>query len=1358
MPQHPDYIKRMTAAALTKLRTAKKNLPLSLSVFFISLIVILAFASPKIIEYRSDHWHEELDSRQKEIESAVRYGISDREHMIAASLRKAKSAVYSNLKAGKIPAVIRQLNSFKAAYGPNDNVAIAIYDESGALQAWNRDALGDTTDIFNYAPGRFYFCNAGLSTWLTLCDTIQVSGKVYYAFASLRLENRFQVYKSKVPGYGFQGFTDVLTEKFNTAFNIDYTNTINLSRDGRKYSFYLKNLTGDIIGSVTVDKPSREVHLNKMRELFTDIQSVLVILTVLSFAFSFYGKYRNISGRAMRLTVLAVFMVFLRYLIFHLGIPSEFIDADITNPAYFASTFGSGIVKSPLEFFVTAVFFLVLCIRVYNEAYAYFQSRQDGNILDKVLPSRLSSNAFIVWSGRILFTLLFAFLFFIQLRALGASLRSVVFDSSLRYFKNPGLIPSFPVALMHLNILLLGISSVLISVVLLFVSIKYLFPAVTFSGTEAKKYLWRLFVPGFVIYQLFGFLYDLMQKDPQGTAIIRIFYIALIFLMVYRTLMQKKKQLFRYVYFALISSLITVSLMNYYNTRLEREALKIAAIETTRTSEEWTRFLINETLLTAARTSEAQDALSNGRTAFKAVAFNLWSHSALRREALNSSFEFLDSTKKLLGGFYAGLKRENNRQEGSADGVRNKNPKKNDPVTEALRQFLQASETNDRENGNTAAGSVTTGNTTALNGDLQKTGKMINGIVPVKIGPRLAGYLSVTAFYNPDQYRSDKLPDFLTGSENSLSSTIDLTELKIFGIKDGRLNKTYGDIIPADRQVRTLKDAVTEDNGEAWIKLDINGEKYITYILKEKLPDYTGITAVAMKEKNLSWSLYNFLKVFFVHVLLILTLLVLTYVFNFRKTTLPAFSFRTQLLSAFLIISLLPLVFLAVYNRSLTEEKNSQLVLQNLRRIEKNLESYLAKHSLDQNISMDAGFENASRDLSLQFSVYSGKYLVYSSQEEFFESGFLSRTIAPGVYNRLINFGYREFFNRDNIQNYPYSSFYSKVILNNQEYIFRVDELFNHRVPLSMTGEEVDVFLFGSYSFATLLVVILSALFANRISSPVRSLTRATGSVAEGDLDIQMPENNKGEIGDLMRGFNLMVRRLKKSQLELAEMERETAWKEMARQVAHEIKNPLTPMKLAMQQLIIAYKDRSPKFDAIFDKVSSTVISQIDTLSNIAGEFSGFARMPKMNLELLALNTVIEEAANLFIDEKVDIQIDLEKNDFMIEADKDQLKRVIINIIRNSLQAGATAITISATHSNGNLVVSIKDNGTGIPPENFIRVFEENFTTKEKGMGLGLNMAKKFVESIKGKIYISESSNDGTVVTIELLEAGNEKR
>ena len=533
---------------------------------------------------------------------------------------------------------------------------------------------------------------------------------------------------------------------------------------------------------------------------------------------------------------------------------------------------------------------------------------------------------------------------------------------------------------------------------------------------------------------------------------------------------------------------------------------------------------------------------------------------------------------------------------------------------------------------------------------------------------------------------------------------------------------------------------------EAWLSQQINDEDYLFYIVKVLQSDNDRILSVALKKRDLSFSLFDFFKVFFIHSLIIIAFVLIFLTVGVVKNPTIKFTFRTQILTAFLVIAIIPLLLLAAYFRSITEERNTEAVVYELGKKARNVENYINEYTGSSTINSKSIYEKAAKDLNVNFSLYEDKYYLFSSNSVYFKIGFIPQLINPRVYTELLGKDASELVLEEKIENFLFHSYYHKITIGNEKYIIKVSDAFNP-LQLSMSSSQLDIFLFGSYSLAVILIIILSTLIANQISRPVRRLTSATQSIAGGDLSVQIENTNKGEIKDLISGFNFMVKELKRSQNKLAEVEREAAWREMAKQVAHEIKNPLTPMKLAIQQLKASYEDKSPKFQEIFQKVTGTIIQQIEILKNIASEFSSFARMPTPKLENVDFNKVLNETANLFVDEKVTINIQTAGN-VSVYADPDQLKRIVINLIRNSIQADASAIKLILDEDAGNILFRITDNGKGINSENYSKIFESDFTTKEQGMGLGLSMAKRFVESIGAEIKVEFSSPAGTTILI----------
>jgi nitrogen fixation/metabolism regulation signal transduction histidine kinase len=211
----------------------------------------------------------------------------------------------------------------------------------------------------------------------------------------------------------------------------------------------------------------------------------------------------------------------------------------------------------------------------------------------------------------------------------------------------------------------------------------------------------------------------------------------------------------------------------------------------------------------------------------------------------------------------------------------------------------------------------------------------------------------------------------------------------------------------------------------------------------------------------------------------------------------------------------------------------------------------------------------------------------------------------------------------------------------------------------------------------------------------------------------------------------------------------------MAKQIAHEIKNPLTPMKLSVQHLLRSWKDDREDFDEFLEKVSRTLIEQIDNLSFIASEFSSFAKMPKAFNEEINLIDSIKSSLLLFSNtDNVDFVFDHESEDIPIFADKEQLSRVFINLIKNAIQSIPEnrngKIGISTVLTGSMVRVSIADNGKGIPEDLQAKLFTPSFTTKSSGMGMGLSIVKNIIESFEGHITFKTKVNHGTTFLIEI--------
>lgn len=298
--------------------------------------------------------------------------------------------------------------------------------------------------------------------------------------------------------------------------------------------------------------------------------------------------------------------------------------------------------------------------------------------------------------------------------------------------------------------------------------------------------------------------------------------------------------------------------------------------------------------------------------------------------------------------------------------------------------------------------------------------------------------------------------------------------------------------------------------------------------------------------------------------------------------------------------------------------------------------------------------------------------------------------------------------------------------------------------------------LINAYAFLLLATGVLAITVANSIARPIIRLGEKLGNLQLGKND-PIDWQSQDEIGDLIAEYNRMITKLEESTAKLKRSERESAWREMAKQVAHEIKNPLTPMKLSIQHLQRTIQANPQEAEAMTRRVSGTLIEQIDGLARIATEFSNFAKMPKPENQTFVLNEVVESVFDLFAANpahNVELKLELPTEKLSVFADKDHIIRVLNNLLTNASQAipddRQGRIRVALVANGKHAIVQVQDNGSGIPAEMQERVFQPNFTTKSSGTGLGLAMSKNIVEAAGGRIYFASEAGKGTTFFVEL--------
>ncbi len=300
--------------------------------------------------------------------------------------------------------------------------------------------------------------------------------------------------------------------------------------------------------------------------------------------------------------------------------------------------------------------------------------------------------------------------------------------------------------------------------------------------------------------------------------------------------------------------------------------------------------------------------------------------------------------------------------------------------------------------------------------------------------------------------------------------------------------------------------------------------------------------------------------------------------------------------------------------------------------------------------------------------------------------------------------------------------------------------------------------ILNAYIFLFLIAGAIAITIANSITQPLTKLADKLKRFKLGKSNEQLEWKSNDEIGTLIDEYNNLTQELENSVDLLAKTERDIAWREMAKQVAHEIKNPLTPMKLNIQYLERITKDNPERAHEMIPRISSSLIEQIDNLSQIAGEFSNFAAMPQATNEKISLNEIVETIHDLFRKrDDMDINMIEPIDDLYIFADKNHLVRILNNLLKNAIQAIPNdrrgKIEMELKRQDNDAIIRISDNGTGIPDHMKDKVFTPNFTTKSSGTGLGLAIAVNMVDSFNGRIYFETHPGKGTdfFVSIPLM-------
>ncbi|HLF14191.1 MAG TPA: ATP-binding protein, partial [Bacteroidota bacterium] len=743
-----------------------------------------------------------------------------------------------------------------------------------------------------------------------------------------------------------------------------------------------------------------------------------------------------------------------------------------------------------------------------------------------------------------------------------------------------------------------------------------------------------------------------------------------------------------------------------------------------RPEDAWMNFLLNESLTSLSDAGAARVLMAGDIRTVGKLAFGAWARSILAAEGNTCSITFVDIEGSVVSHFHVGPAPHWSREV---------------PMDEMPRSTRFTARESRTVRGRPSA--------------------WYKGYAPVFTADSLfAG--GVWAGIAPND------PEKILGQDQDLLTTAEKYDVRAPDRKiilaeytDGRMLSASGDDLPFGRILPAEAGPGDLQEDGIWVSESIGEDSYDTYYFPAAERTVLG---VSLESLDAGWHFYSYSRylLYFASVFLVCWGL---YGFWRAMNVRPwRPSFRTKLIAAFAVVSVIPVVLLAYYNRQSLQQDaerstdsflkaETELVLNEIQgRMGMTVPYELARYT-DETLEEIAGL------LNTQVHLYDGVSVLGSSRPDLFTAELIDRRIPAGAFSAMYLAGRNFYSAEQTVGTVSYLVGYRPIRSQSGEAIGAV------AVPSlsrqGAIGEDLarrDVILYGTYILVLAVALVVGTGIANQIATPVRRLTKAARQVATGDLDIRLETGRGDEIGELETAFQGMTADLKMVQEKMVKVERELAWKEMAKQVAHEIKNPLTPMRLSVQHLVSSYRKGAAGFAEVLSAVSSTVLEQIDALSRIASEFSAFARLPERRVDLCEVHGVLNEAIALYHREGVRFATSFVPGKPTVRADREELRRAFINIFRNSVQAAEAEVSVGvSTRTEGSiLVIGITDNGPGMTPDILKRLFEPNFSTKTDGMGIGLTIVKKTIEDLDGSIDVESAPGKGTTVRIRLPLSG----
>lgn len=474
---------------------------------------------------------------------------------------------------------------------------------------------------------------------------------------------------------------------------------------------------------------------------------------------------------------------------------------------------------------------------------------------------------------------------------------------------------------------------------------------------------------------------------------------------------------------------------------------------------------------------------------------------------------------------------------------------------------------------------------------------------------------------------------------------------------------------------------------------------------------------------------------------------------------------RNQVHGTIILLSIFSFLVIGVVTilifRNRFEAGNREMLNRTIRILQKELAIKNIAQDAVQHDSLFNMLESRVQKLSdvheIDINVYDSKGLLRASSFRLpYEKGILGNRMDPLAYHHLKDLKEAQFYHKEKISALPFSSIYLPLADEAGRYYAYLNiPYFTTQSRLRQEISNFMITLINLNAFIFLIAGLVAFFITNKITASFSLIVEKMKKMSLGAANEPIVWDRMDEIGALVSEYNKMVKKLDESAKSLAQSEREGAWREMARQIAHEIKNPLTPMKLSMQYLKRSIENNDPNINQLTNDVANTLIGQIEHLNQIANEFSQFANIENARPERVDVQEVLKHVLNLFRSgDQVNIITRLESGPVYLHADRSHLIRIFTNLLQNAIQSvpegRSPVIRLEEERIGKKIYIRVIDNGTGIDEEVQPFIFTPNFTTKTSGTGLGLAMCKRMVEQAGGTIGFLTKKGDGTTMTVEL--------